>query len=299
MPAQWRFAESDGLSSDNPRGDTLLQTTDLTHLKAILFDLDGVVYIGSLTLPGAQEVFDWLDLNGRPYCLVTNNSTRTPLQYQQKLLAMGIRVPLHTVFTSAMATAQYLNQRYPTGTSAYMIGEDGLTEALVEGGFRLVNENPALVCVGLDQSLTYAKLRAACLAIRAGAAFIATNPDRTLPTEAGLVPGNGATLSALQTATDVSPVVIGKPSATMIDLAIERIGGLKGEVAIIGDRLDTDIEAGNAAGIQTILILTGVHRLEDVPRFPATPEYVVDDLVQFREALAGRPVARRYQASPA
>jgi len=274
-----------------------LPTTDLSHLKAILFDLDGVVYIGSQTLPGAQDVFDWLDLNGRPYCLVTNNSTRTPAQYQQKLLDMGIRVPLHAVFTSAMATAQYLRRHYPVGTSAYMIGEDGLTEALVEGGFRLVDTNPTIVCVGLDQSLTYAKLRAACLAIRAGATFVATNPDRTLPTEAGLVPGNGATLAALQIATDVSPVVIGKPSATMIELALERIGARKDEAAIIGDRLDTDIEAGKAAGIEAILILTGVHCLADVPRFPAAPDYVVDDLVQFREALAGRPVARRYQES--
>jgi 4-nitrophenyl phosphatase len=276
-----------------------LQTSDLSHLKAILFDLDGVVYIGSQTLPGAQDVFDWLDLNGRPYCLVTNNSTRTPVQYQQKLLEMRIRVPLHSVFTSAMATAQYLRRQYPVGTSAYMIGEAGLTEALLEGGFRLVDDHPTLVCVGLDQSLTYAKLRTACLAIRAGAAFVATNPDRTLPTEAGLVPGNGATLSALQTATDVNPVVIGKPSATMIDLAIERIGARKEEVAIIGDRLDTDIEAGRAAGIATILILTGVHGLVDIPHFPSSPDFVVDDLVQFREALGGRAVARRYRSSQA
>jgi 4-nitrophenyl phosphatase len=274
-----------------------LQTTDLSHLKAVLFDLDGVVYIGAVTLPGAQDVFDWLDSNDRPYCLVTNNSTRTPLQYQEKLLSMSIRVPLKSVFTSAMATAVYLQRHFPVGAPVFMIGEDGLEEALVEAEFRLVNQDPTLVCVGLDQNLTYAKLRTACLAIRAGAAFVATNPDRTLPTEAGLVPGNGATLSALQTATDINPVIIGKPSATMIELAIERIGAKKNEVAIIGDRLDTDIGAGKAAGIETILILTGVHRLADVPNFPDAPDYVVDDLIEFRQALSGQPVARRYQAS--
>jgi 4-nitrophenyl phosphatase len=278
-------------------GDSRLQAVDLSHLKAVLFDLDGVVYIGAVTLPGAQDVFDWLDAQGRPYCLVTNNSTRTPLQYQAKLLSMSIRVPLETVYTSAMATAEYLQRHYPTGTPAFMIGEEGLKEALTEAGFRLVESEPALVCVGLDQYLTYAKLRAACLAIRAGAAFIGTNPDRTLPTEAGLVPGNGATLASLQTATDVAPVVIGKPAATMIDLAIERIGAKKNEVAIIGDRLDTDIGAGKAAGIETILVLTGVHHVADIPNFPDAPDYIVDDLVEFRQALDGQPVAWRYEAT--
>ncbi len=271
-----------------------MQLTDLSHIRAVLFDLDGVVYVGSTPLPGAQDVFDWLDQGGRPYCLVTNNSTRTPVQYQKRLASMGINVPLSSVFTSALATALFLKKHFPAGAPVFMIGEDGMREALLESGFHLVDSNPTVVCVGLDQDLTYAKLRTACLAIRSGAAFIATNPDRTLPTEAGLVPGNGAALASLETSTDVSPTVIGKPSATMIDLAIERIGAKKNEVAIIGDRLDTDIGAGQAAGIATILVLTGVHHLDDIGHFPATPDFIVDDLNQFRVALAGRPVARRW-----
>jgi 4-nitrophenyl phosphatase len=258
-----------------------------------LFDLDGVVYLGSTPLPGAQETFDWMDGRGMPYCLVTNNSTRTPHQYQEKLRDMGINVPLHTIYTSALATAQYLRKQYPDGAPVFAIGEAGVFEALAEAGFWIDDQAPSLVCVGLDQSLTYAKLKTACLAIRAGARFIGTNPDRTLPVEEGLVPGNGAALAALETATDVAPVVIGKPSATMIELAIERIGARKEEVAIIGDRLDTDIEAGEAAGITTVLILTGVHRVEDIPRFPARPDFIVDNLDQFRAALAGEVVALR------
>lgn len=273
-----------------------MDLADLSHIRAVLFDLDGVVFIGSKPLAGGQEVFDWLAATERPYCLVTNNSTRTPSQYQEKLLAMKIHVPLPTIYTSALATAQYLKKEYPKGAPVFMIGEAGVTEALSENGFWFDDQHPALVCVGLDQQLTYAKLRTATLAIRAGARFIATNPDRTLPTEAGLVPGNGATLAAITTATDISPVVIGKPSATMIDLAIERIGARKEDVAIIGDRLDTDIEAGAAAGITTVFVLTGVHHVADIKSFPAAPDFIVDDLIQFREALMGKPVARRYQA---
>lgn len=271
----------------------------LDKFRAILFDLDGVVYLGSTPLPGAQDIFDWMDQSGRPYCLVTNNSTRTPAQYQARLAKMGVRVPLRAVYTSALATAQYLGKHHPPGTSVYRIGEDGLTEALLEEGFHLVEDAPDVVCVGLDQSVTYEKLRIACRAVRGGAPFIATNPDRTLPTENGLVPGNGSILAAIQTCSDVAPMVIGKPSATMIDLAIERLGVRKDETAIIGDRLDTDIEAGAAAGISTILVLTGVHRLADVPTFPVAPDYVVDDLSQFRRALQGEPVARPYMPDQA
>lgn len=272
-----------------------MTVANLADARGVLFDLDGVVYLGATPLPGAQGVFDWLEHNARPFCLVTNNSTRTPRQYQERLGSMGIRVPLPTVFTSALATAQFLKKQYPKGGGVYAIGEVGLREALNEAGFWDDAKRPEVVCVGLDQDLTYEKLRIACLAIRAGARFIATNPDRTLPTEVGLVPGNGAILAALQACTDAEPLVVGKPSATMIDLAIERIGVPKESTVIIGDRLDTDIEAGAAASITTVLVLTGVHRLRDVASFPVAPDFVVDDLIQFREALAGRPGARRYR----
>src|SRR5439155_3725404 len=122
--------------------------TDLSHVRGVLFDLDGVVYVGATPLPGAQAVFDWLELTGRPYVLVTNNSTRTPRQYQDKLLAMDIRVPLRAIYTSALATAQYLRKSYPPGTRIYRIGEAGLAEALADAGFREVDQDPELVCGG-------------------------------------------------------------------------------------------------------------------------------------------------------
>jgi 4-nitrophenyl phosphatase len=282
---------------NQPRVVLDVSIANLADVRGVLIDLDGVVYLGATPLPGAQGLIDWLDQTHRPYCLVTNNSTRTPRQYQDQLRAMGIRVPLPTIFTSALATAQYLKKDYPTGTSVYMIGETGLQEALAEAGFWYEADQPEVVCVGFDRSLTYDKLKTACLAIRRGARFVATNPDRTLPTEVGLVPGNGAALAAIEACTDVAPVVIGKPSATMIDLAVARTGIPKELTAIVGDRLDTDIPAGAAAGITTILVLTGVHRLPDVAQFPVAPDYVVDNLVQLREAVAGRLVVRSHNSA--
>lgn len=272
---------------------------NLRDVRAVLFDLDGVVYIGDTPLAGAQDIFDWMTREGKPYCLVTNNSTRTPQQYQDRLGKMGIHVPLSTVYTSGLATAQFLQKQYPKGASVYSIGEIGLEEALVNAGFWMESESPELVCVGLDQQLTYEKLKIATLAIRQGARFIAANPDRTLPTEIGLVPGCGAILAAIETATDVAPFVVGKPSATMIDLAIERLGASKETTVIVGDRLDTDIEAGAAAGITTVLIQTGVHRVADIAHFPVAPDFIVDDLVHFREALAGTRPAIRYEPAGA
>jgi 4-nitrophenyl phosphatase len=145
---------------------------------------------------------------------------------------------------------------------------------------------PRYVCVGLDRDLTYEKLKVATLAIRAGARFIASNPDTTLPTEEGLVPGNGAALAALTTATDVEPLVVGKPSAAIVDLAVEMLGAEKARTAIIGDRLDTDILAGQRAGIGRILVLTGVHQPTDIPAFEGKPDWIVDDLLELRRLLA-------------
>lgn len=239
-------------------------------------------------------MFQWLNQRGFPYCLVTNNSTKTPDQYLEKLLPMGIDVPRRTIFTSALATSLYLAKRNPAGAPVFVIGEDGMDRAMREAGFWLDPENPRYVCVGLDQQVTYKKLQTAALAIRKGAEFIGANPDKTLPTEIGLVPGNGAVLAAIEMATDVSPTVIGKPSAEMIHLAIEILGVNPERTAIVGDRLDTDILAGARAGITTILILTGVHHESDILAFPAAPNWIVEDLDQLRAALAGAPVARPY-----
>jgi 4-nitrophenyl phosphatase len=257
----------------------------LRGLRCVLFDLDGVVYRGAAPLDGAAEIFESLAAHGTPYCIITNNATKTARQYVDKLAGMGIDVPESAVMTSGIATARYLAAREPNGAPIYVIGEVGLVEPLLQAGFWLDDRSPRYVCVGLDTHLTYDKLKVAALAIRAGAVFIASNPDTTLPTEEGLVPGNGAVLAALQTATDVAPTVIGKPSAEIIDLTIAMLGADKATTAIIGDRLDTDILAGNRAGIRTILILTGVHQIADLPNFEGKPDCIVGDLIEFRRLI--------------
>lgn len=272
----------------------------LADLRGVLFDMDGVIYVGQTPLPGAQAVFDHMTTRGIPYCLVTNNSTKTTRQYVEKLAAMGISVPESTILTSAVATAAYLKRLEPVGAPVYVIGEIGLVAALREAGFWLDERSPKYVCVGLDTALTYEKLKRAALAIRAGAQLIATNPDTTLPTEEGLTPGCGSILAALETATDVKPLVVGKPSAAIIDLAIEIIGAERGRTAIIGDRLDTDALAGLRAGIDRILILTGVHQVADIDRFEARPNWVVDSLPEFLRLLAGgEPRPGEYRDEPA
>ncbi len=264
-------------------------TARIADLRTILFDMDGVLYLGDAPLPGVQATFDYLESTGRTYCLITNNSTMTPGQYVEKLARMGVTVREDLILTSGVATARYLARLEPHGAPVYVIGERGILEALQGHGFRLDDQSPRYICVGLDRGLTYQKLKVATLAIRAGARFIAANPDTTLPTEEGLVPGNGATLAAIQTATDVEPLVVGKPSAAIVDLAVEMLGADKATTAIIGDRLDTDVLAGQRAGIGRILILTGVHQPSDVPAFEGKPNWIVSDLADFCRRLDGAP----------
>lgn len=264
---------------------TPLTLGDIPRLRCVLFDLDGVVYLGSTRLPGAQELFDLLDEHGIPFSLITNNSTLTPRQYVEKMAKMGIRVPERAVFTSGVATTMFLSRLEPQGAPIYIIGEDGLHQPMQEAGFWIDECAPKYVVVGLDRKLTYEKLKVASLAIRGGATFIAANPDTTLPTEEGLVPGCGAILAALTTATDVQPRVIGKPMPDMIDLAVEMLGAEKATTAIIGDRWDTDILAGQRGGIGTLMVLTGVTKAEDLDTLPVKPDVVLPDLIEFRRRL--------------
>jgi 4-nitrophenyl phosphatase len=263
----------------------------LRAVRALLLDLDGVVYTGNTPLPGAAGCFAYLRESGRPFQCITNNSTLTAEQYVAKLAGMGIPVEPGQVLTSSEATAVYLQERLRPGAPVMAIGEEGLVRALLGHGFRLVDRDPEAVVCGLDRRLTYERLKRACLAIRQGAPLVATNPDRSLPTEEGLLPGNGAALAYLQTATGVAPVVIGKPEATMLDIAMARLGAAPGETAIVGDGLLTDIPAGQRAGLTTVLVLTGVTRPGDLAGAPVRPDLVFPHLPALLEAFrrAGAP----------
>jgi 4-nitrophenyl phosphatase len=253
---------------------------DLHRFRAVLLDMDGVLYRGQQPLPGVNALLALFERRGIAYACVTNNSTLTPAQYEAKLAAMGIRIPAAHVITSSVATRRYLEGQLPRGTPAYYIGMEGLREALFGDGYFVLDEQqPQVVVVGLDFEATYAKFRTAGLAIRAGARFIGTNPDVTLPTEAGLVPGAGSFLALLRAATDTEPFVIGKPAPTMFRTAIAMLGAAPQHTLVVGDRLDTDIAGAQAAGLAAALVLSGV----------TTPAMLEHSLLQPDAVYAGLP----------
>jgi 4-nitrophenyl phosphatase len=215
--------------------------------------------------------------------LLTNNSTRTPGQYVVKLAKMGIAVEEGDVLTSAQATALYMGKMAPPGTKVYLIGEQGLRVALREKGYTFAERGADFVVVGMDRQLTYEKLKIAALLIRGGAKFIGSNPDKTFPSEEGIIPGNGAILAALEVATGVAPFVVGKPEPAIFDLALARMGVGKEGAAVIGDRLDTDVLGGRRAGLITILVLSGAASRQELENSTIKPDLVFKDVGQLYE----------------
>lgn len=253
--------------------------TDLQTIRAVLFDMDGVLYRGKQMLPGVPELLAFLGERQIGYACITNNASMTPGQYEEKLGAMGIAMPGRLVLTSALVTARYLRDSYPRGTRVLIVGMHGLRAALLDDGYFVEDRAGAeLVVQGADFELTYATLKDATLAIRRGAAFVATNPDRTFPSEEGLIPGAGATTAALVAATDVQPLVIGKPQPTMFRVAAEMLGVAPAETLVIGDRLDTDIAGANNAEMPSAMVLTGVSQRAHIGAGPGRPDLIVDDL---------------------
>ena len=254
-----------------------------------IFDMDGVLYRGAETLPGVQPLFDELDYRGVPYMLATNNSMATPAMYVDRLAGMGIVATEDAILTSAMATGQFVQDHIGPNARLHVLGMPSLTEQLQSHeGFRFVDpddETPDAVVVGLDRDVTYDKLRKAHKGIQAGATFIATNADVTLPTEQGLVPGCGALIAALAASTGRRPVIIGKPEIHLLDAALAAMGVSANQCVMVGDRLDTDIVAGHASGMLTVMVLTGVSRREEIAIVAVKPDLVFTDLTAVLEAL--------------
>lgn len=256
-------------------------------LRGFLFDMDGVLYRGRRVLPGARVLLAALDRKGIPFALVTNNSTRTPRQYTRFLATMGMRVPAERIVTSSVGTAAYLRATLPPGSRVLVVGEPPFQRAIARAGFVPAWEDVAAVVVGLDRRITYRKLALATAALAGGAKFVASNPDPLVPTETGAMPGAGALVSALQYASGRKPVVIGKPDPRLLHEAMARIGTRPAQTAMVGDQLGTDIAAGRAAGLFTILVLTGVttnrSRTDGDPR----PDLTLRDLNDLRRWMAG------------
>lgn len=254
---------------------------DFTTIRAVIMDMDGVLWRGTQVLPGAPALFSFLRARGLPFALATNNSSRAPSDYVEKLAALAIgTVEPEQIVTSGTATVRYLRSQFAPGTPVHVLGGDGLRALIESAGFTLVGmEGEASVVVaGIDFELTYAKLKRASRLIRAGAEFIGTNADATFPMADGLAPGAGSLLAALQTATSRQPRIMGKPAAPMFETALEVVAAPPASTLMIGDRLDTDIAGASALGLRTALVLTGVATAADLEESTCLPDAIYADL---------------------
>ena len=258
----------------------------------LIFDMDGVIYRGDEPVEGSRELIKFLRERGVPFVFLTNNSTKDPEMYREKLLSMGIDVPSECIVTSGLATRLYMEKHFEPGR-LFVIGGEGLQREMERLDWGIVSLEEArrgawrevkYVVVGLDPALTYEKLKYGTLSIRNGAAFIGTNPDTTYPAEEGLYPGAGAIIAALKAATDVEPLIIGKPNEPAYEVARERLGQVD-EILMVGDRLDTDIAFAKRFGMKAVMVLTGVSTLEDVERSEVRPDLILPSVKELIEYL--------------
>ncbi|WP_411843575.1 TIGR01457 family HAD-type hydrolase [Salinicoccus sp. HZC-1] len=248
--------------------------------KGYLIDLDGTMYNGTAVIDGAVDFIDRLNEAGIPYVFLTNNATKTQAEAAQKLIDMGFHIHPETLYTSAMATAAYLKETDP-GATVYAIGSDSLKETLKDAGITLTEADAEYVVMGLDTEINYEKLSKAALMINNGSKFISTNPDRKFPTEQGLVPGNGALVAVLASATDVEPVVIGKPQGIILESAVASLDLPKEAVLMVGDNYDTDILTGINGGVDTLHVNTGVTSNEEMNSKTHRPTYMINNLKEW------------------
>jgi 5'-nucleotidase len=237
------------------------------EIRSWLMDMDGVLVHEENAIPGADRFLEALRERERPFLVLTNNSIYTRRDLSARLRASGLEVPEQSIWTSALATARFLEDQRPGG-SAYVIGEAGLTTALHQAGYTLTERNPDYVVLGETRTYSFERITQAIRLIVAGARFIATNPDATGPTPDGPLPATGSVAALISRATGVEPYYVGKPNPLMMRSALNAIEAHSETTAMIGDRMDTDVVAGLEAGLETILVLTGATTREEAERFP-------------------------------
>ncbi|MCQ3953590.1 HAD-IIA family hydrolase [Chloroflexi bacterium CFX5] len=237
------------------------------RIRGLILDMDGVIWKGDAPIGDLPAIFGRIRARGLKFVFATNNGTKTPEEYCEKLAALGVKAEARQVVTSALGLAFMLAQKHPPGTKIFMIGEDGIRVALEEKGFVVVGVEDApqaqAVVMGIDRGINFQKVAEAALLVRAGRPFYTTNTDRTFPTPRGEIPGSGSWLAVVTSATGVEPMVAGKPFPYLMELALERLGTAKEETLVVGDRLETDVAAGQAVGCPTALVLSGVSKREE------------------------------------
>jgi 4-nitrophenyl phosphatase len=256
-----------------------------TDLRALILDMDGVLWRDKQPIGDLPGIFGQIERRGWQVVLATNNATRSIPQYLDKLRNFGVNLGPEQVINSAQAAAHYLSQRHPQGGPVYFIGEDGLAQALEEKGFIFSEQDPLAVVVGMDRQFTYEKLTTGTRFIRAGAPFIGTNPDRTFPTPEGLIPGTGSILAALEAASYTKPVIVGKPAPEMYRVALERMKVKPSQTLVVGDRLETDIAGAQQIGCRTGLVLSGVTSPQAAGSWTPPPDWICQDLTALLESI--------------
>lgn len=251
-------------------------------IKSLILDMDGVLWKADAPIGNLPAVFDRIHSRGLKVAFATNNGSRTPEQYVERLAGFGVTAEPWQVVTSSLGVAYLLNQKFPAGGPVFAIGEAGVRLALREKGFEPLSVEEAemakAVVIGIDRDINFAKMCAAALLVRGGVPFYATNPDKTFPTPRGEIPGTGAWISVIVTATGIEPIYAGKPAPFLLELARERLGTASEETLVVGDRLETDIAGGQAAGFPVALVLSGVSTREQGEVWRPIVDVITEDL---------------------
>ena len=257
---------------------------------SVLMDMDGVLVHENEAVPGADRFVAALRDAARPYLVLTNNSMYTPRDLAARLARLDLPVPASAIWTSALATAKFLADQRPGG-SAYVIGESGLTTALHEAGYTQSSDDPDYVVLGETRTYSFERIAQAVSLVRRGARFIATNPDPTGPSPTGPLPATGAVAALVSAATGVTPYFVGKPNPLMMRSALNAIGAHSETTVMIGDRMDTDIVAGIEAGLETVLVLTGITTRASAQRFSYLPTRIVDSIADLVDNVSAASAA--------
>ncbi|HHW49854.1 MAG TPA: HAD family hydrolase [Pseudoclavibacter sp.] len=258
---------------------------DRSHIECWLTDMDGVLVSEGEALPGAGKLIRQWKQRGQRFLVLTNNSIYTPRDLASRLHRSGVDVPEEQIWTSALATAQFLASQRPNGR-AYVVGEAGLTTALHEAGYVLTDQDPDYVVIGETRSYSFEAITKAIRLILGGARFIATNPDPTGPSPEGPLPATGSICALISKATGFEPYWVGKPNPMMFRLAMSKIGAHSQSTGMIGDRMDTDVVAGIEAGLHTILVLTGISTPAEIAKYPFRPNEVLNSVQELLDADA-------------
>ena len=255
---------------------------EILEKAGFICDMDGVIYHGNKILDGVAEFVNWMIDNDKKFVFLTNSPERTPHELSMKLERMGLNVSADHFYTSAMATAAFLDSQNP-GCTAYVIGEAALTKALYDKNIYMNDVNPDYVVVGETRTYSFEKIEKAIELVNKGAKLIGTNPDVTGPTERGVMPATGSLIAPIEIATGKKAYFVGKPNPLMLRHGMKKLDCHSNEIAFIGDRMDTDIIAGIESEIDTVLVLTGVTAKEDIDKFPYRPKYVLGGVKEVTE----------------